>query len=52
MRSAGRPPRGIQASGLFAASPYTKVQLGVCATLIILRVEKRRAKPSFLLPST
>lgn len=48
MRSAGRPPPGIQASGLFTASAYTNVQLGVSVTLIILRVEKRRARPSFL----
>ncbi|MBE1508913.1 hypothetical protein H4W29_006158 [Rhizobium viscosum] len=34
------------------ASAYTKVQLGVSTTLLILRVEKLRARPSFLLPST
>lgn len=43
---------GYQASGLFTASAYTKVQLGVSATLISLRVEKLRARPSFLLPFT
>lgn len=52
VRLAGRPFHGISGKRLFTASAYTKVQLGVSATLISLRVEKLRARPSFLLPFT